>query len=333
MYFHIKKLSAKRTQIMGAAMLLVVFFYSSFEFGAVPPLQFIKSISDVGVDCFLLVSGLGIYFSLNRNSDIPNYLTRRIKRIVPAYLLVNGLWFVLMDFILNPNGIGAFLFDLSSLSFWFKGQLTTWYLSALLLLQILTPGYIRLWKKHKSLNQIAIVVILMICIIIRLLPGLNDAVGHLLIFMFRIPIYLLGLSLGARLCGDQEYIKVPICLGLLLLFACIYILLSTGNILSLYTPWAFRYAAFIPIAFLLSYGITMIPNNRILTFFGERSLEIYLLHEKVLWILGTFVHKFVQNNKNYTVVINLLALLATCIGAEILHRFLRWMLCVQHRKD
>ena len=142
--FNLKKFSEKRTQIMGIAMLFVVFFHSSLEFSSVPPIHFIKHIGDIGVDCFLMVSGMGIYFSLSKDGNTLRYLNRRINRILPAYFIVNGLWFFLMNLLLG-HSISNFFMDISSLNFWINGNLTTWYLSSLLFLQILTPLYIYIY--------------------------------------------------------------------------------------------------------------------------------------------------------------------------------------------
>ena len=134
--FQCEKLSTSRTTLMGLAMLLVVFFHSSIVIPPLHVLLFIKQSGDIGVDIFLFVSGIGIFFSLQGEHSYVNYARRRAIRILPSYILINGLWFVLQDLILSSSGFGRFISDITSLSFWFGGSLSTWYLSGLLLLQL-----------------------------------------------------------------------------------------------------------------------------------------------------------------------------------------------------
>jgi len=134
--FDYKILSTKRTTIMGTAMLLVVFFHSSIDLSRIPILQLIKQSGDIGVDIFLIASGIGIYFSLLKHQSFVAYISSRIQRILPAYFIINSIWFAAWDFILGDPDFLAFLLDISSLSFWLNGRLTTWYLSSLFLLQL-----------------------------------------------------------------------------------------------------------------------------------------------------------------------------------------------------
>ena len=103
MQFEVKRISQARQMCMGAAMLMVVFFHSSIElqseFG-----KFMKEMGDIGVDIFFVMSGLGIYYSLYKNIDIKQFFQKRLIRILPAYLIVDGLWFAVFDLIANSGG-------------------------------------------------------------------------------------------------------------------------------------------------------------------------------------------------------------------------------------
>lgn len=60
-HFDLSILSKRRTQIMGFAMLAVVYFHSGFDLSMIPLLQILKQWGDIGVDIFLVMSGIGIY--------------------------------------------------------------------------------------------------------------------------------------------------------------------------------------------------------------------------------------------------------------------------------
>lgn len=91
--FEARRFSTARAQIMGYAMLCIVFFHSSFPIAETSLFYAIKNLCDIGVDIFLFVSGIGIWFSLNKHANVAAYVQRRCLRILPAFLIVNTLWF------------------------------------------------------------------------------------------------------------------------------------------------------------------------------------------------------------------------------------------------
>ena len=103
MQFEVKRISRARQMCMGAAMLMVVFFHSGIglqsEFG-----KFMKEMGDIGVDIFFIMSGLGIYYSLYQNGDALQFFKKRVIRILPAYLIVDGLWFAVFNFVPRSGG-------------------------------------------------------------------------------------------------------------------------------------------------------------------------------------------------------------------------------------
>ena len=63
--FCVHEISQYRTELMGVATLLVMFGHSAAN-GVVMPgwMESLCGLASVGVDIFLLVSGLGLYYSL-----------------------------------------------------------------------------------------------------------------------------------------------------------------------------------------------------------------------------------------------------------------------------
>ncbi len=83
--FEARRFSTARAQIMGYAMLCIVFFHSSFPIAETSLFYAIKNLCDIGVDIFLFVSGIGIWFSLNKHANVAAYVQRRCLRILPAF--------------------------------------------------------------------------------------------------------------------------------------------------------------------------------------------------------------------------------------------------------
>lgn len=320
--FNLQTLSQRRTQIMGFAMLSVVFFHSGFDLVTIPPLQILKQWGDVGVDMFLLMSGIGIYHSLNHKPNIPSFLKSRLRRILPAHLLVCGCWFLFLDIFLYGEGFLTFLLDVSSLNFWINGRLTTWYLSSLLVMQFLTPIYLRRLEEHPHMDRIAIPVVLLLCLIITYIPFLNEKIGHLLIALYRIPAYLVGLSIGRRICNNNALVSVSVPQLAAIIVVSLGVLVVSSGLTPLYLRWVLRYAAYLPIAIMICIGVTFLPENKVFRYFGMHSLEVYLLHEKVLWVFSALATRIIPGKEIHSVVVNILAIVVTCVGANILHAML-----------
>lgn len=321
--FDLEVLSKRRTQIMGFAMLSVIYFHSGFDFSFIPPLQLLKQWGDVGVDIFLVMSGIGIYHSLSHKSNVPAYIRSRLRRILPAHLLVCGCWFFFLDIILYRESFLTFLMDVTSLNFWINGRLTTWYLSSLLVMQFLTPAYAGMWKRYPHMDRVIIPVVLLLCLGITYIPALNQAFEHLLVFFYRIPAYLVGLSIGRRICENRASVSVSAPLVACILGISICILAISSGLTPWYLRWVLRYATYLPIALILC-GITVhLPENRLFRYFGTRSLEIYLLHEKILWVISIIACRVIGDGTLQTTLINVLAILVSCAGAEILRYILK----------
>lgn len=62
-------LSKYRTELMGIAILWVMFFHLSIDINN-RILNLIKTIGYGGVDIFLMISGLGLYYAYKKNNNI-----------------------------------------------------------------------------------------------------------------------------------------------------------------------------------------------------------------------------------------------------------------------
>ena len=100
------KLSYYRTELMGAAIIMVMFCHNTIQFSENALNLIWKSFSSyfqVGVDIFFLLSGLGCVFSLQKTSGYSGFMKRRIWRIIPTYLVVDGGWCLFQKIIWMPQ--------------------------------------------------------------------------------------------------------------------------------------------------------------------------------------------------------------------------------------
>lgn len=117
-------LSKYRGFLMGFAILWVMYFHIPLKF-ATEVGWFIHRIGFYGVDIFLFLSGLGVYYSLTKRPNVLGFYKARLVRILPAYIIVACASYCLLrldrasalDFFYYISGIGYWTrharFDLS----------------------------------------------------------------------------------------------------------------------------------------------------------------------------------------------------------------------------
>lgn len=152
--FNVQDISEYRGQLMGIATLLVIFGHSVGNGVAMPRwMESLCGLSSVGVDIFLLVSGLGLWYSLtslngnNVQQGVRCWYLRRYKRILIPYLIIIGFHYTLS--VLHGMPISQALFELSTLSYWVNHQ-GAWFIAMLIPVYALTPLHYRIYNKVKS---------------------------------------------------------------------------------------------------------------------------------------------------------------------------------------
>ena len=133
-----KDLLKYRDAWLGFAMIWIVFFHAAFNLDFIL-LKVIKATGYGGVDICLFASGIGCFYSLNKDGSIDGFLKRRFKRIAPTYLCFMFFWLIykaLLKQISVPMAIGNILGIQA-----FTGQETefNWYITAIILFYFLAP--------------------------------------------------------------------------------------------------------------------------------------------------------------------------------------------------
>ena len=291
-------LSRYRAPLMGFAMIIVMLFHvplsrSDAFYG-------LMRCGNNGVDMFLFLSGIGLWYSWTKPSSessfwekLRKFYFRRFLRLYPAWLIIASLYYI-PQYWPNGGGYSPNLFHLIAnilvgWSFWRIDDLTFWFVPAIMALYLIAPFYMRLIQRDRIWRWLPLVTILWY-LLVRDWPPLWKSVGYVEIFWSRIPVFLLGINAG-------ELVKAPLnppsrgkdsslftlhssLFFLLSLWYCVYV---EGHRHGAFPPAAER-MVYIPLAvsamFLMCKGFRHAPSwlLRAFTFVGGISLEIYLIH-------------------------------------------------------
>lgn len=275
-------ISRFRGELMGAAMLFIILFHVALPredafFG-------LRRMGNVGVDMFLFLSGIGLWFSWTKNPDVRHFFVRRYLRIYPAWIIIACLFYI-------PRFEGGDLWawvdlvgDISiNWDFWLHDELNFWYIPATMMLYLFAPGYMELIKRHPIYRWLPVVMI-MWCILVQYVTPIHHAVGHLEIFWSRVPIFFIGINMGEMVRSRKQL--PPDAVWLLL----VTFLMTFGTCLYLEQVRHGHFPLFVERMLYIPFTVCSIlvmnrifrrtPEwvNRAFRLVGMLSLEAYLIH-------------------------------------------------------
>ena len=139
---NIKSISTYRSELMGWAILWIMMLH--FTFTQIKPLGFIAQYGFAGVEIFFLVSGLGLFYSLDKDNNPLKFYKKRLFRIFPTYYIIGifGSIFLYHDNLLD------YLFRYTTIGYWTGGKYGDWYIPALLSLYLFAPVFKLLFDKR-----------------------------------------------------------------------------------------------------------------------------------------------------------------------------------------
>lgn len=289
-----------RAEHMGAAMLMIILFHVALPrtddfFG-------LRRMGNIGVDIFLFLSGIGLWFSWAKNNspaltlppplrgtegvltllrDWLHFYLRRLRRVYPAWLIIASLYYIPR---FDGNDYVDLLGDiLINWGFWLHDEGTFWYIPATMMLYVFAPPYMELIRRHPIYRWL-VVVMIMWCIPVQYVTPIHHAVSHIEIFWSRVPIFFLGINMAEAVRQRQTLD------GQSIWMIWIMFLMSLGTSIWLEQEIHGRFPLFLERMLYIPLTVTTIlllnrlfrrtPTwfNRTLAFIGTISLETYLIH-------------------------------------------------------
>lgn len=268
LFFELKDLSTYRAELMGWSILWIMMLH--FTFTQIKPLGFIAQYGFAGVEIFLFVSGLGLYYSLEKDSHILHFYKKRLIRIFPTYYFIG----IFASVLLFEDGFVTYILRYSTIGFWTNGLYFAWYIPAIVALYLIAPLIKRLLDTHPFIIHILALSI----IICSYFVAQNQLIDRSHYFLFyRIPAFLYGMYCG-RLLLRKEQIAVKHALAIITI-GCICFALSYPRHHSIYEFKYYSIQFLLPV-FLIVFCILSKCLGRcrfIIVQIGNASLEIFLI--------------------------------------------------------
>ena len=269
----LSKISTYRTQLMGVAALLIVLCHANiYPVATSPIIRKLLSFGNAGVDIFLFLSGVGVFYSLKgggRKNLLKWYIKRYHRIFVPYVLMQIPYWSYFIA--IGKFNLADSLYEFSTLAFWVR-HTGMWYIALLIPLYLLAPFMYDLFCNGKNIYAfLSIVTLLILCKIPVVSENslLLNVVANIQFAFVRVVSFILGLSVA-------KYIQQGISVNSGLIIAVSLTLWILCRLLEISPYWCI-----VPIILICSiYIIDALPNSgvlyKFLTLMGILSLEMYL---------------------------------------------------------
>lgn len=322
-------LSTYRSQIMGTAIIWIMLMHGLELFPrvleGVPIVRFIIDRGMIGVEMFLLVSGIGLFFSLFKNENLLQFYTKRINRVVVPYLAIALPFWIWKDIWLEKD-IGKFFLDISLLSFWKEGVYTVWYVALILPIYAVYPLFFLMFMKKTTILKKSI--FMSVGIVLPFLVYVINPYYFTLteIAFWRISSFVLGNLLAEWVIQNHKISRIQF--------------LVMGSIAVGFTVIAFvlnhtmRFPGivrliYLPLGLICSLSIGIILKflnagwlNRSLGAAGKYSLELYLIHVFLRSVYKHYVPKCVNSSSFQGMLIWFMIIGLSVLLSVLFHRFL-----------
>ncbi len=274
-------LSRYRGELMGIAMVYVMLFHAYELSDNFLPFKAFRSMGFAGVDLFLVLSGMGICCSLarRRGESYGAYLGRRLRRLLPAFWLVVGIYSVALAAAgrISPDVI---FWNLSTLSYWLNiPDGFNWYISAILVFYLAAPLYFRLFHRCRRKEWLTLAIYLIGYILYRVAWSVR--LLYLPDFLLRIPDFAMGFLAATYVMEGKKLTPRHLMVwALALLFGLAVV--PGWRVQPVIFPLTLAVtAAVMPVCLILCKLLAWYPGRWVSAFLrmvGGSSLEIYLLN-------------------------------------------------------
>lgn len=203
--FNLDLVSKYRTELMGVATILIILCHMPAHGVAMPSiLKTIIAHGGTGCDIFLLLSGLGMYHSLqglkSNGGGILSWYRKRFARLMIPYLLICAPLFHVFA-IREQWSIGQYFMRLSTLSSWTEGW-GLWFVALIIVLYLVTPLLDKMLTGNKKWYWLSALVVL--TWLSGSIPVSEGIVSHVQFGLCRVPCYLIGYVLAKEIMNEKQ---------------------------------------------------------------------------------------------------------------------------------
>ena len=319
MSFNLSLLSKYRTELMGISALLILICHSVAYISMPNFMKYTLSLGNIGVDLFLFISGMGLWYSLekfnsnNRESvwgGILYWYKDRYKKLFVPYLLTIFVSVILQYCFgtIHFNGLIDFILYISTLRF-YTSHSAPWFIAAIIPLYLFAPLFFYLLKRNVWLFASVLIILfyaIHLCPLSLFPKSLGDIWSNIQFVSIRAICFVLGMSMGQFVKFSKT---IPIWLLIVVLVLGIVIIYFTKHLV--YGYFFLTLPLLCMLSFLMESSCDIM--RKVMSFMGKISLESYIFNGA---IPGIVISLFTMSN--LSVFNNTLPYLLACVIGIVL---------------
>jgi len=196
--------------LYGIAIILILLFHcagthvnhygplgaDSFLFVAIS--SFEKYVGSVGVELFVFLSGMSMYYSYTRNSRLLSFYSKRYQRILIPYIYIGGAFWIIKDVLVLREGWIRAAYDFLFITFFTEGVRTIWFILFLMAAYAILPAVYQAIFSRKEASVIAFTVITLVFLGLPILLFFTyrGLFNNIEIALTRFPLFVIGVFSG-----------------------------------------------------------------------------------------------------------------------------------------
>lgn len=330
--FNLSWLSKYRNELFGLAAISIIIYHFTSDYvesdlfsagGSVASILtngYCEFISSIGVEIFLLLSGMGLFFAFSKEEKLGPFYKRRLLRIIPTYCLVCIPYYIVRDLIITNQGILAALKHFSFYSFIKNGDVSMWFIFAILVFYLVYPILYYLFKGKRH-NLVCLFALLLIVVVFFLkmqdfAPAITDNIS---LMLSRIPIFIIGCYMAPFIKKQKQIPLWMVCIWIIFAFVGRIALIKMGvGVLATRGFNVILCAALVLLCCMILNTINITGRmeivRKVLNRCGIHSLELYMTHTALRWIFKN-IGWHTSDIRAYAVVVLLSVLLSFLLHA------------------
>lgn len=279
-------LSQYRSELMGVAAILILVFHSIFfcfdlyngQNIIANSLYVISSFLNVGVEIFLIVSGIGLYYSYEKRPSFKDYYCKRLVNVYLMLVIIRIFFNTLEGILFGFKPLKDSVIGYLGLNYIFGIDNTDWYVSFIMIMYLLFPLIYKFVKKIENSKWFGFIATLIPTILVAIILLIKDTEFYNTyeVGISRVPIFFIGCCLGSFFKNKKN---ISIFIYGIALIGMVLKILRVSREVEIYSRLSsilFVFSVLVVVLIMFRF----LPNSilKFLKFIGGMSLELYIIH-------------------------------------------------------
>lgn len=248
----------------------------------------------------MFLSGFGLWYSLKKNQDVKLFLKKRIKKLLPKYIILGGITYFLNDVIIAKLGFLKFIQDYTFLSWALYGNTRYWFVAGILVFYMCFPLIYIIISDDSIKDRYKMTVFMVVFFVaVAFMDTLFIRYRDFRIAIERLPVFVLGAVCAKH--SDETIGVFPLAVMTVtgLLFTAMQLISDSFQTWVSHTPYMYYlsrglFALALMAVFILLLEKTgdhrFVKLKNWFKFLGTVTYEIYLFHQSYMILLNSPPH-------------------------------------------